>query len=273
MGDTKVINLEHRIFYSDLLQRQVTLDLYFPEAPGTNGAYPLLLINDGQDLVKFNFEGILSGLLIQNKLAPLFCVGIYCGPERIEEYGTSGVLDFKGRGKKASRYQEFITGELTRYLEESFPGIRFSSRSCCGFSMGGLSALDTVWNFPDRFARVGIFSGALWWRKVDQDDPDFVESRDRIVQAKISGGVFHPGLKFFFETGTLDETADRNHNGVIDSIDDTLAIIDELARIGYQRDQDIRYLELNDGRHDLATWARTFPEFLQWGWGIQEERG
>ena len=60
---------------------------------------------------------------------------------------------------------------------------------------------------------------------------------------------------------------DRNNNGVIDSIDDTVSLIDELAAKGYNRSTDIHYLELADGKHDIATWARAFPEFLKWGWG------
>jgi hypothetical protein len=68
----------------------------------------------------------------------------------------------------------------------------------------------------------------------------------------------------FFETGTLDETADRNNNGIIDSIDDTLSLIEELVKKGYDPETDIRYLELPDGKHDVATWARAFPEFLKW---------
>ena len=72
---------------------------------------------------------------------------------------------------------------------------------------------------------------------------------------------------FFFEVGTLDETEDRNSNGVIDSIDDTCATIDELVKKGYSSKTDIQYLELKDGRHDVATWARAFPEFFKWIWG------
>ncbi|MEO8416960.1 MAG: esterase, partial [Ginsengibacter sp.] len=79
-----------------------------------------------------------------------------------------------------------------------------------------------------------------------------------------------PWLKFFFETGTLDETADRNNNGIIDSIDDTLSLIEELVTKGYNPSGDIRYLEIKDGRHDVATWGRAFPEFLKWGWGTAE---
>ena len=66
--------------------------------------------------------------------------------------------------------------------------------------------------------------------------------------------------------GTEDETADRNNNGIIDAIDDTVSLIDELKRKGYS-DNDIEYLELKDGRHNVPTWARAFPDFLKWGWG------
>jgi hypothetical protein len=46
-------------------------------------------------------------------------------------------------------------------------------------------------------------------------------------------------------------------------------LIDELVLKGYNREKDIKYLELKDGRHDVATWAKAFPEFLKWGWGIK----
>jgi hypothetical protein len=61
----------------------------------------------------------------------------------------------------------------------------------------------------------------------------------------------------------LDEKADRNNNGIIDSIDDTISLIDELTAKGYSREKDIVYLELADGRHDVPTWGRAFPAFLQ----------
>ena len=69
---------------------------------------------------------------------------------------------------------------------------------------------------------------------------------------------------------TLDETADRNNNGIIDSIDDTLALIEELKKKGYE-EKDIFYLELKDGKHDVTTWGRAFPEFLKWGWGRKQQ--
>ena len=37
-------------------------------------------------------------------------------------------------------------------------------------------------------------------------------------------------LKFWLEAGTKDEAADRNNNGIIDAIDDTLDLITALKR-------------------------------------------
>jgi hypothetical protein len=71
-------------------------------------------------------------------------------------------------------------------------------------------------------------------------------------------------MKFFFECGTEDETADRNGNGIIDSIDDTQDLILTLTEKGYSPASDICYHEIAGGKHDVTTWAIAFPVFLKW---------
>ena len=181
------------------------------------------------------------------------------------------ILDYKGRGAKAALYTRFIYEELLPFIRKELNAASFKEKSFAGFSLGGLSALDIVWNFPKEFRRVGVFSGSLWWRDKDQDDADFNEDTDRIMHRQIREGGYAPWLRFFFEVGTQDETADRNNNGIIDAIDDTVSLIDELEKKGYRKETDIKYLELADGRHDVPTWAKAFPDFLVWGWGINKE--
>jgi hypothetical protein len=41
----------------------------------------------------------------------------------------------------------------------------------------------------------------------------------------------------------------------------------ELVAKGYREGTDFRYLQLADGKHDVPTWAKAFPEFLKWAWG------
>jgi enterochelin esterase-like enzyme len=70
--------------------------------------------------------------------------------------------------------------------------------------------------------------------------------------------------QFWLQTGTEDEKDDRNHNGIIDSIEDTLDLIAELERKGFRWGRDIRYVEVKGGHHDQATWSAIMPDFLTW---------
>lgn len=71
-------------------------------------------------------------------------------------------------------------------------------------------------------------------------------------------------LRLWFEAGTKDETDDRDGNGVIDAIQDTTELIDELVRRDFVRGPDLVYREVKDGRHHESTWAQALPEFLAW---------
>ncbi len=267
---TAVITETH-LLNSIFLDREVRIDCYLPGKPNSLSSTSLLLINDGQNLPEMDFAGILQTLYDNQEIGPLFCVGIYCGEDRKNEYGTARIPDYKGRGAKAAKYNRFIFDELLPFIRKTYTAPSFLEKSFAGFSLGGLSALDMVWNYPHEFSRVGVFSGSLWWRDKSQDDPDFNEETDRIMHRQVKEGVYAPWLKFFFEVGTQDETADRNNNGIIDAIDDTVSLIDDLVLKGYNRKKDIRMLELADGKHDIPTWGRAFPDFLTWGWGIKAE--
>ena len=264
---SRVITNSHTLG-SRHLNREVIIDCYIPADKATDpSGLHLLLVNDGQDLRTMSFEKILDEMYADELIEPLFCVGIHCSTDRKNEYGTALYLDYKGRGAKAALYTRFILEELLPYIRKEYSIRSFLQKSFAGFSLGGLSALDIVWNNPTEFYRAAVFSGSLWWRDKDQDDEDFDEEQNRIMHRQVREGSYYPWLKFFFQVGTLDETNDRNNNGIIDAIDDTLALIRELSSKGYDPEQDIEYLELADGRHDVPTWGRAFSAFLEWGWG------
>ena len=199
MENAKLI--ERQILKSAFLQRDVILDFYFPPGIKSLDGLELLLINDGQDLITMDFEKMLSGLYEQYMLKPLWCVGIHCGVDRRDEYGTANVLNDKGQGAKAGLYTRFILEELLSFIRKEFMISTFSHKSICGFSLGGLSALDIAWNHPKEFLNVGVFSGSLWWRSVDQNDPSFSEDKHRIIHNEIKKGGFYPWLKFFLKRG------------------------------------------------------------------------
>jgi enterochelin esterase-like enzyme len=261
--ESSVLNPKSIDFPSEFLKRNVQVDFYLPPESAA-GAYDLLLINDGQDLLKMNFTAILDRLYRSSLIRPVLCVGIHAGTQRKSEYGTAGSIDYKGRGSLATQYKQFIIRELLPAIRQIFPQAVFSGLSFAGFSLGGLSALDIAWNHPDIFQTTGVFSGSLWWRMLDKDDPAYTDDRHRIMHNQIRDGDYIPGMKFFFECGTEDETEDRNGNGIIDSIDDTNDLISALVQKGYQMNTEIYYQEIEGGKHDLPTWAASIPVFLQW---------
>ncbi len=268
-GKTKLMHIivERTVINSTFLEREVIVDAYLPTNVTDPANMSLLLINDGQDLPKMPFEEILNDLLLEDKIEPVLCIGIHCGEDRKMEYGTAGQPDYKGRGAKAAAYTKFIFNELLPFIHEIYNVPSFKEKSFAGFSLGGLSALDIVWNHAHEFANVGVFSGSFWWRSRGYRE-GYDDNKHRIMHQQIKKGRFYPWLKFFFECGTLDEIADRNKNGIIDSIDDTIDLIKELNKKGYPENS-IKYLELEDGRHDVPTWASAFPAFLEWGWPRQ----
>jgi len=254
-------------FRSMHLNRIVELHCFIPNNIANSSHVSLLLINDGQDMPLMKFDQILNQLYYNQEISPVFCVAISANKDRLQEYGTVNRKDYRGRGSKAGLYTKFILDELLPFIKLKYSVAGFCETAFAGFSLGALSALDIVWNHPDIFSKVGVFSGSLWWRSVDQDDPNYNDDLHRIMHQEIRHGKFHPALKFFFQCGSLDELEDRNNNGIIDSIDDTLDLMQELKIKGYSP-QHICYLELENGKHDVPTWGLAMPEFIKWGWGM-----
>jgi enterochelin esterase-like enzyme len=262
---------EQRAVASVHLKRYVIIDCFLPKNIIDPANLSLLLINDGQNLDEMPFAPTLNGLLSAGQIEPLFCVGIHCNKDRKDEYGTAHILDYEGRGTKAAAYQLFLVEELLPFLYKAYGLHSFKEKAIAGFSLGGLSALDTAWNYPDVFTTIGVFSGSLWWRMKDLND-DYDDDQHRIMHQQIRKGEYKPGMRFYFMTGSMDETADRNGNGIIDSIDDTLDLMRELENLGYDKESDMLYVNYKDGRHDIPSWGKAIPAFLLWGWSLVQEK-
>lgn len=251
-------------FFSKKLNRNIHFQVYLPPKYTLSRSqnFPLLVLNDGQDLEAVQFSHHLEELYRRQQIPPVIAVGIFAG-NRMQEYGTAQYPDYKNRGDKAKAYSQFILKELIPFLEENY---RLNEkRVIAGFSLGGLSAFDIAWNHSKTFQKAGIFSGSFWWRSepFDPKDPD----ANRIAHFMVQKARRKKNLQFWFQTGTLDEEEDRNNNGIIDSIDDTRDLIADLSTLGFQEGKDIQYVEMVGGRHDTQTWGKIMPEFLKWAFG------
>jgi iron(III)-enterobactin esterase len=242
------------------LGREVQCTWFFPPGFSPESSYPLLVLNDGQDMEQVGMKHILDYLWSKNICAPFVAVAPHT-TRRLEEYGVMGIPDFKNRGALAYKYAQFLVTELLPQSEEVL-NTRWSVHLIAGFSLGALSAFDIAWNYPHVFSKVGAFSPSFWWRKKDLAK-GYTDS-DRIMHEVVRNTGQKPGLSIWFQCGTMDETSDRNNNGVIDSIDDTLDLMEELLCLGFVKNEDVFYTETIAGRHTQETYGIMFPFFLHW---------
>lgn len=247
---------------SKYLKRKVKIDTYRPPIfPGK--PLRLLIFNDGQDLPRMQFADILKKAYASEILTPTLVVGVTAG-DRLREYGTAGKPDYQQRGDLAFAHEQFMLLELLTVLEKRYSLYpEPEKRAIAGFSLGGLNAFDLAWRHPNYFGAVGVFSGALWWRSeaFKKDQPD----ADRIIHTYVAEAPPPPAhFRCWLMAGTEDETADRNNNGIIDAIDDSIQLLHLLEDKGMSRPAQLKYLEVAGGRHEPATWGQAMPEFLDW---------
>jgi len=250
-------------FLSRQLEENRVVDIYLPLDYDQTGSleYRVVYANDGQDMQAVDLRGTLRLLQAANRMEPAVVVAVHA-TDRLQDYGTAGVLNAQGLGGRAERYGRFLLEELmpaiaARYRVRRSGGLN----AIMGWSLGGLAAFDLAWRHPEEFGTVGVFSGSFWWR--NDDRTVVARQASRIMHRRVRETVGRPALRMWFETGLQDEAADRDGDGVIDAVQDTEELIEELERKGYRRGRDMVHLTVQGG-HDLPTWKRLLPEWLTW---------
>ncbi|MEP7321326.1 MAG: alpha/beta hydrolase-fold protein [Saprospiraceae bacterium] len=247
-------------FPSIYLERPVDVSCYFLSDQTVFDH--LIIINDGQDLPQMDISALLRQQVESNGAHTLIvgCAAAI-GDQRKQEYGVQWAEDYAGRGAKANLYAKFITEELITWIENKFRFSEHVHRTIAGWSLGGLSAIDIAWHAPQLFKKAGVFSGSFWWR-----NPHLIidDVHHRLMHHKVKHTPEPPRLKLWFQAGTNDEKADRNKNGIIDVIDDTLDLMSELEAKGYKKGDDMQFHIEQGGNHDVQTWAKVMPLFMAW---------
>jgi enterochelin esterase-like enzyme len=261
MANPEFVKTVHKL-KSSSLKREAEVLIFTPGNLSGGETVNLLILNDGQEAEGLKLTETLTELYAGWMIDPVIVVAVKASEDRLQEYGVSGIPDFQQRGTKAGLYSAFIVGELFPFIQNTVKQRINGKHVIAGFSMGGLSAFDIAWNNPQVFDAVGVLSGSFWWRKKDLNDG--YTPADRIMQQVVRQTESKPDLKFWIMTGTEDETEDRNHNFIIDSIDDAIDLIKDLYQKGYKRHEDITYYECVGGKHNVETWARALPAFLIW---------
>ncbi|WP_394996698.1 alpha/beta hydrolase-fold protein, partial [Emticicia sp.] len=104
---------------SKFLKREVIYDLILPpNYENISQKLKVLYMNDGQDKESLKIEKTLNKLYRANEIEPIVFVTIHANesgtpPDRMKEYGTAAMPDYKNRGNLAHQYNDFIINELT----------------------------------------------------------------------------------------------------------------------------------------------------------------
>ena len=262
------VRQREEVLASEFLGRLVAVSVLLP--PGHDAArpvpYPVLYLNDGQDLARLHLRATLAALWAQGPLGPFVVVAPHANEQRLHEYGIAGRPDYNGRGNRADAYTAFVLRELLPWAQAQCRATADPAEAVfAGFSLGGLMAFDAVWHHPEAFARAGAFSGSFWWR--GRAVGDGYTPADRLMHQQIQARPAHPAHGFWLQTGTLDERNDRNENGVIDAIEDSLDLVEALQAQGLDVARQLRYVQVEGGHHHPDTWGRVLPDFLAWAFG------
>jgi len=252
-------------FHSAALHNHRTIEVFLPPAyaSDTTQHYKVLYANDGQDMTALELKTSLEKLYADGKIENIIVVAIYATHERVKEYGVAGIPNSLGQGNKAKFYGQFLLGEVMPYIQRNYRVREGAANTAImGASLAGLAAFDLTWQHPSLFGKVGVFSGSFWWRS---DDSSVVAKQNSRIMHKVVRESNKPeGLKMWFQAGTEDEANDRDNNGVIDAIQDTTELMDELRHKGYRDGAEMVYREVVGGKHNQTTWAEVLPEFLGW---------
>ena len=265
---------------------RIHVTVYLP--PGyanSTDRYPVLYANDGQDMRAVGLQATLARLYDEQAIEPVIVVAIDMLQDRASGYGLSdrkrgqsvvGGSRIGAIGLRAADYSSWVATALVPYVDAHYrTRADAGQRTVMGWSLGALNAFNLGWEYPDVFGKVGAMSPSFWLAG-DRSDAAAVQ-RTRLAQAMVDRGPRRKGLKFWFAAGTAEETNDRDHDGVIDVIDDLQDLLDGYRGDGVQRgglrqlgyvttgpDADVTVFLLPGGHHQQASWAKMLPVFLRW---------
>jgi enterochelin esterase family protein len=144
--------------------------VYLPARFRTTRRYPLLIVHDGPDYVKFaSFRTVLDNLIHRLEVQPLV-VALVRSDDRLREYADD------------ERHARFLADELLPELESRYPLVREpNARGLMGASFGAVASLSAAWRRPGVFGHLLLQSGSFVFTDIGQHD---------------RGPVFDPVVRF-----------------------------------------------------------------------------
>jgi enterochelin esterase family protein len=231
-------SLEELTFASDALGRQAEVTLYLPARFRRTARYPLLVVHDGADYLRFAaMKTVLDNLIHRLDVAGLVVAFTNPGDRMVEYAGHEG-------------HAAFVVDELLPSLGERLPLVDQPRGRCLmGSSFGGVASLSTAALRPRTFGALIVQSGSFVFTDIGVDHG--------------GGEVFDPVVEFMnrYRADPI-RVADRIHAscGVYEPlITPNRAMVPTFRSTGAE----VRWVEARDG-HNWENWRDRLRDALAW---------
>ncbi|MDR3033172.1 MAG: hypothetical protein LBV78_08700 [Kitasatospora sp.] len=223
---------------SRALRRDCQVTLYLPARFRRTARYPLLIVHDGGDYLRYAAaKTVLDNLIHRLDVAEIIAAFVYPG-DRLGEYANSAA------------HARFLTAELLPRLEAEFPLAGTPSGRCLmGASFGAVASLATAYRYPDVYGSLLLQSGSFVFTDIGGDhgggpafDPvvRFV-NRYRAAPRRVAD-------KVFVSCGVYEPLIIPNRS-----------MVPTFEAAGMT----VRYVEARDG-HSWENWRDRLREGLSW---------
>ncbi len=211
--------------------------VYLPARYRETQRYPLLVVHDGSDYVRFSALATVLDNLIERLEIPPMVVALSDPGDRLTEYADD------------PRHATHIVEELVPALAALYPlQDRPGARGLMGASFGAVASLSTAWRHPGFFGRLLLQSGSFAFTDIGDHD---------------RGAVFDPVVAFV-NAFRSEPGKPANHAflscGVYERlIYENRSIVPLLQGTG----MDVRFEEARDG-HNWENWRDRLRIGLSW---------
>jgi len=212
--------------------------IYLPPRLRPSRRYPLLVVHDGEDYLRFtSFKTILDNLIYRFEIPQLIAV-LTQSSDRLREYAAD------------ERHARFITHDLVPAIERRFPvDPRPEARAIMGASFGAVASLATAWYHPGVFGGLLLQSGSFAFTDIGDEHPRG-PLFDPVVRF-MNGFRESPGQpagRLFVSCGTYESLIYENRS---------------LVPLLQAHGMEVRYVESRDG-HNWENWRDRLREALAW---------
>lgn len=253
--------LETHTIASRILKTRRTIRVWLPPGYSARRRYPVLYLNDGQNLFESatSFTGIewevdetAARLIAARRIPPLVIVGIdNAGRRRAREY-----LPYPDRSNPESapaegdRYLDFVGREVMPFVARRFRVSHHAKYTGFGgSSYGAAIALHAAITRPRLFGRLLLESPALQ-----------IGDGQLVVDAR---GRRRWPERVYLAIGTRETRSGQRNRHIVAL---TLALAEVLDAAGLDKDRLDLLVDDGAGHHESA-WARRFPRALEFLYG------